>query len=509
MEPTAYIIEALQKAVFVARIAKEYYGAQPKKAFELIMDAIASVVELLDPEKGIVSLVELAEKHNDTEPLMQGKDIAGEPVIKDLVQDRRLITLEYQKSLISMKAIELFSAQFSDPVEPKKYYLRAIKNKKLGFVYYVRYYDNGHLVPSSWCTHTNNREAAEQWAVDNRDRLLNQYYNRGNVKKPYGDMYSILRKYYAEGSEYLQIDVNRGKSIGETVRRAYHNFITKRFIPFLKKNEIKDFEQIDAPLLAKLQNYLLAPPGKKQGVKPQTVKIYLLTISNIFNHLVIMGHVKHNPYKSLPGLKIRDEQLRGCYEISALKGVFNKTWENNLRYLLCLVIYTTGMRNSEIQRMRVRDIIDIDGVNFINISESKTKNGIRKVPLHDFVYRKITAYAKEAGKTENDLIFKPEGTVKIMSKTYERANLELASFTKYTPDMLKQENITFYSGRHFWKTMLDAEKLGDVEEYFMGHKTGGDVAKRYNHKDKQGEKKLLEKAGKVFKILDKYLFTHK
>jgi hypothetical protein len=57
--------------------------------------------------------------------------------------------------------------------------------------------------------------------------------------------------------------------------------------------------------------------------------------------------------------------------------------------------------------------------------------------------------------------------------------------------------------------MLDAEKLGDVEEYFMGHKTGGDVAKRYNHKDKQGEKKLLEKAGKVFKILDKYLFTHK
>jgi hypothetical protein len=74
-KPTAYIFEALQKAVFVARIAKEYYGAQPKKAFELIMDAVASVNELIDPEKGIVSLVELAERYNDTEPLILDKNM--------------------------------------------------------------------------------------------------------------------------------------------------------------------------------------------------------------------------------------------------------------------------------------------------------------------------------------------------------------------------------------------------------------------------------------------------
>jgi hypothetical protein len=37
------------------------------------------------------------------------------------------------------------------------------------------------------------------------------------------------------------------------------------------------------------------------------------------------------------------------------------------------------------------------------------------------------------------------------------------------------------------KTMMNAGGLGeDIEEYFMGHKTSGDVSKRYNHKGRQG-----------------------
>jgi hypothetical protein len=40
----------------------------------------------------------------------------------------------------------------------------------------------------------------------------------------------------------------------------------------------------------------------------------------------------------------------------------------------------------------------------------------------------------------------------------------------------------------------------------MGHKVSKDVAKRYNHLDKQGKEKLLEKAHEVFSILDRRLF---
>lgn len=117
-------------------------------------------------------------------------------------------------------------------------------------------------------------------------------------------------------------------------------------------------------------------------------------------------------------------------------------------------------------------------------------------------------YIRKTEKKDNDLIFKNEGTKKIMSKTYELANLNLAGFTKYSPERLLQENITFYSGRHFWKTLMNHGGLGDdVEEYFMGHKVSASVKERYNHKDKRGKKNKLEKAKKIFQILDKYIFT--
>jgi integrase len=163
------------------------------------------------------------------------------------------------------------------------------------------------------------------------------------------------------------------------------------------------------------------------------------------------------------------------------------------------------MRNSEMDKIQIKDIIKINNIPFIDIPKSKTVNGIRIVPLHDFVYKKISAYIKKKSKKENDYLFTSGGKPPC-SERYKAANMELAKFTGYTSEKLEAENITFYSGRHFWKTLMDSENLGDIEEYFMGHRVSSDVAKRYNHKDKQGRRKLLEKAKKVFSILDKRIF---
>jgi integrase len=75
------------------------------------------------------------------------------------------------------------------------------------------------------------------------------------------------------------------------------------------------------------------------------------------------------------------------------------------------------------------------------------------------------------------------------------------------PEALGERRVTFYSGRHFWKTAMSAGGLGeDVEEYFMGHKVSADARKRYNHKDKRGLEQTLEKAREVYAILDRELF---
>jgi len=411
----------------------------------------------------------------------------------------------------TIKELREIDKHFSERREKKGYYLIKVNSKEYGFLYYARFIKDGKLVPTKRCTHTNNREAAERWAEENRERVLNEYYNRDIVKKKYDDLYIILRKYYSLNSPYLEIDIKRGRELSEDSREAYHNFIIHQFIPFLRRKKIKNIAEIDTPLLAKFQNWLLLDRtvnGKKVlGNMPQTVNRNMSIISLIFDHLLIEGEIKINPCKSLVCLKNNRENIRGCYEITKLKGVFNKVWKNQLPYLLCLLIYTTGMRNSEIERMKVNHITMIDKIQFINIEKSKTKNGIRLVPLHDFVYRKLIAYIRKNKKADNDYIFKNNKTKYLSSEIYDSANTELAKYTMYTEAQLHKENITFYSGRHFWKTLMDSENLGNIEEYFMGHKAIADVARRYNHKDKQGKKKLLERTRKVFQILDKYIFV--
>ena len=345
---------------------------------------------------------------------------------------------EYKKQLWennpeSMKVLQEFNSHFTERWTPKRFYINPKPSKKLGFIYYVRYLENGKLIPSSWCTHTNDYGAAERFAIENRERILTAYFNRDNVKKKDG-----------------------------------------KIIP---------------------------------GIKPQTVGHYISYISQIFDHLLIEGDIKINPCKSLTAIKKQktDYKARGCYEAGKLKGVFNKKWKDEFSYLLSLVIYTTDMRNSEIEKIQLKDFFMIDNVHFLDIPESKSANGVRIVPVHDFVYRKIMAYVRK--NKIGDYIFRLPNCKKLGSKRYKAAYTELASYTGYTAEQLEKENITFYSGRHFWKTLMNSENLGDAEEYFMGHKVSADVAKNYNHRDKQGKKKLLEKTRKVFQILDKRLFT--
>ena len=174
--------------------------------------------------------------------------------------------------------------------------------------------------------------------------------------------------------------------------------------------------------------------------------------------------------------------------------------------MLCLLIYTTDMRNCEIEMIKLENLIMIGKYHFIDITKSKTVNGERIVPLHNFVYRKLMAYARKNNKSKEEQIFKLPTREALGSDIYKKAYMEMAKYTGYTPEKIKEENIRFYSGRHFWKTLMNSEDLGDVEEYFMGHKISADVAERYNHRDKQGKRKLIEKAKKVFNVLDKFIF---
>ena len=411
--------------------------------------------------------------------------------------------------------IKGLDAQFKQKRIAKGYTLTKVTNKKLGFVYYVRYIVDGKTVPSRWCTHTNNEIAAAQWALENRERLLAEYLTRKeDSKKPYANLYAILKKYYDENSQYLQTDKDYGRIINEKSRITYHNFVNRQFIPFLRSRHVKTADQIDAEMISDLRKQLRKGITSKdgtiirKGIMPQTINHYISYVSLIFDHLVTKKIISYNPCKSLLSLKIGmgEEQVTGCYETDRLKGVFNKRWKDRFSLLLNMVIYTTNMRNSEIENIQVKDLIVRHNTRFIDIPASKSENGVRIVPLHDFVYRKLMAYIQDTGKGADDYLFRLPTCKKLGSKRYKKAYLELAYHVGYTDKMIRDENISFYSGRHFWKTLMNENGLGDIEEYFMGHKIPSNVAARYNHRDKQKRNTPAKKAKEVFAILDRWVF---
>ena len=405
-----------------------------------------------------------------------------------------------------------FGRRFAERKPPKLYYLVKVPSKKMGHTWYVKYSDRGRLVPSKWATGTSDADAAAAFAVKNREDILGGYYAR-KAKKP-ADMYKLLENYYEKDSELLNADENRGRTLCDKRRRSCLNGIRKKFIPFLKKNNVKVIEDIDTAMLSRFQDHLL------KTLIPKSVNDLVSAVRMVFKRLVATGYASSNPFAGLPAIKKGDGKITGCYEVNRIKGVFSQEWEPvqptdkisdkarakagvevATHHILCLLIYSTGMRNSEINRIKLSVITEIGGETFIDIKKSKTKNGKRKVPLHPFVHEKLIEYANG-----RDTVFPQIG--KTFEKLCSAANVALGERLGHTHETLKAENIRFYSGRHFWKTLMNSENLGEnAEKLLMGHKVHGDIANTYNHLDKVGAEKLAKVAREVFGVLDRHLFA--
>jgi integrase len=379
----------------------------------------------------------------------------------------------------------------------RRYYLNKVKNRE-GFSYYVRYTENGRLVPSRWTTGTDNLLRAHGFARENRERLLAAYHEKKDDSR---NIYKVLPLYFCDHSPYLENEKQQGRTMSEHTRTYYHNFITGTVVPFFHRERVHVWADVTVPVLARLQDKLI------KSNKPQTVNQKLGALEMVFSRFFSRGFIPETPFTLLKPLRVRQENLynRGCYDLEALRGVFGKRWKDPYSRLLCLTIYATGMRNTEIERLKVGDIITHNRITFFDITKSKTANGLRLVPVHPYLAGEIRKHLARTGGTETGHIFSGGGR-HIQTPVYREAALALASALKISGEEMDGRRITFYSGRAYFRTLMDACGLGDVDEYFMGHKVTRDVARRYNHKDRQGRDRLAEKAKEVFKALDRYLF---
>ena len=407
---------------------------------------------------------------------------------EDFASMRLFITTNFPNTI---KALTTIDNENLRPKRRKGYNLLVRESKTYGQRLFARFTHNGKKIPTKFNTYTDNEKEADLYVKINKDRLIEGYYSRKE-----GRIYKMLESFFETNQD----------NISERVRKEYDNVIKKKFIPFLKQEKIKEFGQINKKILIKFQDTLLKTIVKNKPMQPQSVNNNMKAVRKVFEKIVRQGIIEQNPCYFVRGLPVNEKnrKIRGCYDLEKIKGVFCRKWKDELLYLLCSLIYTTGMRNGEIKRIKLNDIQLINGCYFVKIEISKTENGIRMIPLHKSLYEKLKMWGRKNKIDSEKPLFD------IHETKFNHANKELARRLKVSDEELEREKIVFYSGRHYWKTLMSAEGLGeDIEEIWMGHKVSGNVAKLYNHRDKQGKNRMVKKAKQMFSILDRFVFKTK
>ncbi len=145
--------------------------------------------------------------------------------------------------------------------------------------------------------------------------------------------------------------------------------------------------------------------------------------------------------------------------------------------ILCM-IYTGCRVKKEFFNIKKKDV-DLEE-HFIHITESKTKNGIRWIPIPDIIYPIVCSWYNDG---ESEYLFHSE---------YD-SQIDYSWFRQRFWDSFMKENgmeHTPYDCRHTYNSMLaNLEVNVDIREKLMGHSTGNVNIDVYTHLQKQ---KLLE-----------------
>jgi integrase len=212
---------------------------------------------------------------------------------------------------------------------------------------------------------------------------------------------------------------------------------------------------------------------------------------------------------------------------------------------------TTGMRDSEIGRIKVSDIKYVRDENYFYLKaynhkteyyNAKETDEYRKIPLHPFVVEVLKLYIKENNIGKDDYIFGipklNEDTKKIdgyldQSKTHKAIKYLYTAIkmreaiTEGGIGIARKENeeniekemndkrIVFYSLRHTFNTLCvlhrhndtDLTRNDDLIDYFTGHNSGSKMRQNYTQINKADNKIFYNNYGKfVIDMLNKFIF---
>jgi hypothetical protein len=156
------------------------------------------------------------------------------------------------------------------PIEKRSFYLIKRRSKKYGFIYNVKYLDpeTGKILPTKYSTRTNDEVLAAQWAEQNKEACLKNYFEKGKAELV------LLENFYKANSKFITM---AGLDIQDKARKDYYAFMKNHIIPFFQAEKIHHLNQIKALHLRELKASLI-----NKGLSALTINHNLNGLKRVF-----------------------------------------------------------------------------------------------------------------------------------------------------------------------------------------------------------------------------------
>jgi site-specific recombinase XerD len=187
--------------------------------------------------------------------------------------------------------------------------------------------------------------------------------------------------------DYLAACRARGVS-PKTIRFSYGYSLTAAFLPWCARQGITEPAQLTSRLLDRYSAELLEQPGKRgQPLAKDTVWTYVKAVKQLLSwankegeRIQANAQLPKRPQK-LPEILSRDE-IRRLEDAGA----------NERDALIVRLLADTAIRNDELVKLRLQDLVDHDRRHFLKVQGKGARD--RMVPLEPKLYRRLRRYAE-------------------------------------------------------------------------------------------------------------------
>lgn len=219
------------------------------------------------------------------------------------------------------------------------------------------------------------------------------------------------------------------------------------------------------------------------GVHPRTANKDISCLSSLWKWAERKGIVEENVWRgqSLAKQEPRKGEDKRPFTDEEMKTLFSGKANQLLKDFMAIAALS-GMRVEEIAKLTVGDIFN----DCFDITEAKTKAGIRMVPIHPALSGIVARRTK--GKTGKDPLF-PELPIPKEGSPIERSQKVVKAFTAYrrkvevddVPEGARQSRVDFHSFRRWFITKAEqANQPVHFIEALVGHKRSGMTLGRYS-----------------------------